>query len=91
MPWAFTHLGLVVHGLDVLGTIARSLSDTFAGIAPAGVAAVIADRLAGTLVTVAAVAWLWAKPERGGSHEPGLAKGTRPDPSIDGRKAILPI
>jgi glycerol uptake facilitator-like aquaporin len=46
-------------------TIARSLSDTFAGIAPAGVLAFIAAQLAGMLVAVAVAVWLWpqaAKP-----------------------------
>jgi len=40
-------------------TIARSLSDTFAGIAPAGVAAFIAAQLAGMLAAVAVSRWLW--------------------------------
>jgi glycerol uptake facilitator-like aquaporin len=40
-------------------TIARSLSDTFAGIAPAGVAAFIAAQLAGALAAVAVSRWLW--------------------------------
>ena len=40
-------------------TIARSLSDTFAGIAPAGVAAFIAAQLAGALAAVAVSGWLW--------------------------------
>ena len=40
-------------------TIARSLSDTFAGIAPAGVAAFIAAQLAGALVAVGVSRWLW--------------------------------
>jgi glycerol uptake facilitator-like aquaporin len=42
-------------------TIARSLSDTFAGIAPAGVAAFIASQLAGMLVAVGLSRWLWRK------------------------------
>jgi glycerol uptake facilitator-like aquaporin len=42
-------------------TIARSLSDTFAGIAPAGVLAFIAAQLVGTLAAVAIGAWLWPK------------------------------
>jgi len=42
-------------------TIARSLSDTFAGIAPAGVLAFIAAQLVGMLVAVALAAWLWPK------------------------------
>lgn len=40
-------------------TIARSLSDTFAGIAPAGVAAFIAAQLAGALAAVGVSRWLW--------------------------------
>jgi glycerol uptake facilitator-like aquaporin len=40
-------------------TIARSLSDTFAGIAPAGVAAFVAAQLAGMLAAVAVARWLW--------------------------------
>jgi glycerol uptake facilitator-like aquaporin len=40
-------------------TLARSLSDTFAGIAPAGVAAFIAAQLAGMLVAVVSGRWLW--------------------------------
>ncbi len=43
-------------------TIARSLSDTFAGIAPAGVMAFIAAQLVGMLAAVALGRWLW--PER---------------------------
>jgi glycerol uptake facilitator-like aquaporin len=41
-------------------TIARSLSDTFAGIAPAGVIAFIAAQLAGMLAAVLLARWLWA-------------------------------
>jgi glycerol uptake facilitator-like aquaporin len=40
-------------------TIARSLSDTFAGIAPAGVLAFIAAQLAGMAAAVAIARWLW--------------------------------
>ena len=40
-------------------TIARSLSDTFAGIAPAGVAAFIFSQLAGMLAAVMLSRWLW--------------------------------
>jgi glycerol uptake facilitator-like aquaporin len=40
-------------------TIARSLSDTFAGIAPAGVLAFIAAQLVGMLAAVALGRWLW--------------------------------
>lgn len=40
-------------------TIARSLSDTFAGIAPAGVVAFIAAQFVGMLVAVALGRWFW--------------------------------
>ena len=40
-------------------TIARSLSDTFAGIAPAGVPAFIVAQLAGMLAAIALSRWLW--------------------------------
>lgn len=40
-------------------TIARSLSDTFAGIAPAGVLAFIAAQFVGMLAAVAVGRWLW--------------------------------
>ncbi len=45
-------------------TIARSLSNTYAGIAPAGIAAFIAAQLVGMAVAVAISAWLWPKPSR---------------------------
>ncbi len=40
-------------------TIARSLSDSFAGIAPSGVAAFIAAQLFGMVAAVAVSRWLW--------------------------------
>lgn len=40
-------------------TIARSMSDTFAGIAPAGIAAFILLQLGGALVAHAVARWLW--------------------------------
>jgi glycerol uptake facilitator-like aquaporin len=40
-------------------TIARSLSDTFAGIAPAGVIAFICAQLVGTLTALGLARWLW--------------------------------
>jgi glycerol uptake facilitator-like aquaporin len=40
-------------------TIARALSNTFAGIAPASVVAFIAAQLVGMLIAVAVAAWLW--------------------------------
>jgi glycerol uptake facilitator-like aquaporin len=42
-------------------TIARSLSDTFAGIAPAGVPAFIVAQLAGMLTAVSLSQWLWGE------------------------------
>jgi glycerol uptake facilitator-like aquaporin len=40
-------------------TIARSLSDTFAGIAPSGVPAFIAAQFAGMAAAVTVGKWLW--------------------------------
>ena len=40
-------------------TIARSLSDTFAGIAPAGVLAFIVAQLTGAVIAVVIARWLW--------------------------------
>jgi glycerol uptake facilitator-like aquaporin len=40
-------------------TIARSLSDTFAGIAPSGVTAFIAAQLVGMVLAIAVSNWLW--------------------------------
>jgi glycerol uptake facilitator-like aquaporin len=45
-------------------TIARSLSDTFAGIAPAGVLAFIAAQLLGSVAAVVMARWLWPPPEK---------------------------
>jgi glycerol uptake facilitator-like aquaporin len=43
-------------------TVARSLSDTFAGIAPAGAPAFIVAQLAGMLAAVVLSQWLWREP-----------------------------
>ncbi len=43
-------------------TIARSLSDTFAGIAPSGVLAFIAAQLVGAAIATALGSWLFGKP-----------------------------
>jgi glycerol uptake facilitator-like aquaporin len=40
-------------------TVARALSDTFAGIAPAGVPAFIAAQIAGMLAALAVARWMW--------------------------------
>jgi glycerol uptake facilitator-like aquaporin len=42
-------------------TIARSISDTFAGIAPGGVVAFIAAQFAGMLVAVLLARWFWTE------------------------------
>jgi glycerol uptake facilitator-like aquaporin len=42
-------------------TIARALSDTYAGIAPTGVLAFIGAQIAGALVAVLLARWLWGK------------------------------
>jgi glycerol uptake facilitator-like aquaporin len=46
-------------------TLARSMSDTFAGIAPAGVAAFIAAQLGGMVAAVVLGQWLWRTRARG--------------------------
>src|SRR4051794_38084730 len=47
-------------------TLARSLSDTFAGIAPAGVAAFIIAQFAGAGIATAVARWLWPERETAG-------------------------
>jgi glycerol uptake facilitator-like aquaporin len=42
-------------------TIARSLTDTFAGIAPAGAPGFVAAQAAGMLVAVGVGRWLWRR------------------------------
>jgi hypothetical protein len=42
-------------------TIARSLSDTFAGIAPGGIVAFVAAQLAGMLAAVLLARWFWTR------------------------------
>jgi glycerol uptake facilitator-like aquaporin len=44
-------------------TVARSLSDTFAGIAPSGVVAFILAQLAGAIAATLLAAWLWPQPQ----------------------------
>jgi glycerol uptake facilitator-like aquaporin len=46
-------------------TIARALSDTYAGIAPAGVLAFITAQIVGALAAVALAHWLWTHPHHG--------------------------
>ena len=45
-------------------TLARSLSNTFAGIAPDGVAAFVAAQLLGALLAVMLSRWLWSEPNK---------------------------
>lgn len=45
-------------------TLARSLSNTFAGIAPDGVAAFVAAQLLGALLAVILSHWLWSEPNK---------------------------
>jgi hypothetical protein len=40
-------------------TVARSISDTFAGIAPAGVIAFVCAQLLGMLAAIMLARWLW--------------------------------
>lgn len=42
-------------------TLARSLSDTFAGIAPAGIAGFIAAQIVGAIAAMAVARWLWPR------------------------------
>ena len=49
-------------------TIARSLSDTFAGIAPSGVAGFIVAQLAGMVAAVVVGKWLWWDSVSDGQH-----------------------
>jgi glycerol uptake facilitator-like aquaporin len=44
-------------------TVARSLSDTFAGIAPGGVVAFIVAQVAGAIAATLLATWLWPKRE----------------------------
>jgi glycerol uptake facilitator-like aquaporin len=45
-------------------TVARGLSDTFAGIRPADVPAFIVAQLAGAMAASRAAGWLFAEPEK---------------------------
>ena len=48
-------------------TLARSLSDTFAGIAPGGVPAFVAAQLIGMAGAVRLSGWLWPEPANRGT------------------------
>jgi glycerol uptake facilitator-like aquaporin len=43
-------------------TVARAMSDTFAGIAPAGAPAFIVAQLVGAVAALVAARWMWPKP-----------------------------
>jgi glycerol uptake facilitator-like aquaporin len=47
-------------------TLARSLSNTFAGIAPGGVAAFVVAQLLGAMLAVILSRWLWNEPDKAG-------------------------
>ena len=49
-------------------TVARSLSDTFAGIAPASAPGFLLGQLAGALAAWAAAGWLFRRSPRGAAH-----------------------
>lgn len=63
-------------------TVARSLSDTFAGIAPASVPGFIAAQLAGALAAAGGASWLLAgkHPSAGQSASSGAESRTQVDP-----------
>ena len=56
-------------------TIARSFTDTFAGIAPGDAPGFIAAQIAGALAATAVFAWLWS--ERGREAAPSAAAAPR--------------
>lgn len=55
-------------------TIARSLSDTFAGIAPHGVPAFIAAQLIGAILAIPLASWLWGGASAKRSAQPIAAR-----------------
>lgn len=55
-------------------TIARSLSDTFAGIAPQGVPAFIAAQLIGAILAIPLASWLWGGASAKQSAQPIAAR-----------------
>jgi glycerol uptake facilitator-like aquaporin len=61
-------------------TIARSLSDTFAGIAPTGVLSFVAAQLVGMLAAVATTHWLWPKSGAKSGTTSGAARASATDP-----------
>jgi glycerol uptake facilitator-like aquaporin len=66
-------------------TVARALSDTYAGIAPGGVAGFIGAQLLGMLAAVALGQWFWpnggdAPKSRGANHQETPSPCTQPSP-----------
>ena len=57
-------------------TIGRSLSDTFAGIAPGSVPGFIVAQIAGAIVAVILISLLWPRPE---TSEPSAAIDIQPE------------
>lgn len=51
-------------------TLARALSDTFAGIAPAGVLPFVVAQIVGALAAIGLAGWLWPDPDRSRSRPP---------------------
>jgi glycerol uptake facilitator-like aquaporin len=58
-------------------TIARALSDTFAGISPSDMPGFIAAQMAGMIVAVVLARWLWSKPGTA-AEDLGAATATTP-------------
>ena len=55
-------------------TVARSFTDTFAGIAPADAPGFIASQVVGALAATAVFAWLWSERRRSLSASPDAAR-----------------
>jgi glycerol uptake facilitator-like aquaporin len=51
-------------------TLARSFSDTFAGIAPAGVLPFVVAQIVGALAAIGLAGWLWPDPDTSRSRPP---------------------
>jgi glycerol uptake facilitator-like aquaporin len=60
-------------------TLARSLSDTFAGIAPAGVVAFIISQFVGAGAATAVARWLWPRPAAPTASSPPHAAVAKPN------------
>lgn len=69
-------------------TVARTLSDTFAGIAPAGAPAFVAAQFIGTVAALCTGAWLWPAAEKPARNGHGLSGSE--DPPCKGVQRISP-